>query len=465
MKPSLLFPAALALVAGALQLHACGGYDTLPRYRAHEWGTFTSVVGSDGAPIHWNPFVAVDLPGFVYRREAALRGPEHAAAQAKLDIQAALTKNSRHWLQRMETPVIYFHANQPMTVSATVKFPRGLVTEWYPQAHAFGPVIDLPGLLPGTNLSYIRWDNVAIGAKDDTVKFPVGDAPANHYFHARHTAANPLVARSPLMTQTEQDLGQAEKFLFYRGAGNFATPLAVQFEGEDRLVLQNTGSEPMLDLQVFEGRGLSGTLTTVDVLKPGERLPIALKPAEGNARRPEQAAELRRRLKDSLTRAGLFADEAESMLATWESDWFDDDGLRVLFPLPRGWTDETLPLELSPAPASLVRVMIGRAELIRPSTETRLREMLSDYGSGKTQAALAEMRRLVEPRFLEPALNRVEQMERRAALIRYGLNEGTSRAHPAFNAEMQRRASVVQEVQAAFTAQLQRPPVKAVAQN
>jgi len=37
-------------------------------YTAHEWGTFTSIQGSDGEPIRWNPFVTSDLPGFVFDR-------------------------------------------------------------------------------------------------------------------------------------------------------------------------------------------------------------------------------------------------------------------------------------------------------------------------------------------------------------------------------------------------------------
>jgi hypothetical protein len=42
-------------------------------YVAHEWGTFTSVQGADGAQMLWNPFNALELPRFVYDRPQRLR--------------------------------------------------------------------------------------------------------------------------------------------------------------------------------------------------------------------------------------------------------------------------------------------------------------------------------------------------------------------------------------------------------
>ena len=33
----------------------------------------------------------------------------------------------------METPVIYFYSDREQTVNVRVRFPHGLITEWYPQ--------------------------------------------------------------------------------------------------------------------------------------------------------------------------------------------------------------------------------------------------------------------------------------------------------------------------------------------
>src|SRR5262245_28795188 len=87
---------------------------------AHEWGTFTSVAGEDGRAIEWRALSgATDLPCFVNR----------AGAQGwinKLTLMATV---------RMETPVIYFYSPHQTGVTAKVRFPKGLMTEWYPRAN------------------------------------------------------------------------------------------------------------------------------------------------------------------------------------------------------------------------------------------------------------------------------------------------------------------------------------------
>ena len=46
--------------------------------------------------------------------------------------------------------------------------------------------------------------------------------------------------------------------------------------------------------------------------------------------------------------------------------------MRVFYVLPRQWTDDTLPLTLQPGPRELVRVMVGRAEIIPPAADWEL---------------------------------------------------------------------------------------------
>jgi len=89
---------------------------------AHEWGTFTSVQGADGVQMVWNPYVAPELPKFVYNHVAYL-----------------LVKNSLATRQRMETPVVYFYSERSRTVDVAVKFPSGQITEWFPDRSAADP--------------------------------------------------------------------------------------------------------------------------------------------------------------------------------------------------------------------------------------------------------------------------------------------------------------------------------------
>src|SRR5947208_14120232 len=90
---------------------------------AHEWGTFTSVQGSDATQLEWSPLVSSELPKFVYDSSRNC-GNARRVAESKASF---LT------LQRMETPVIYFYSDQPRTVDVAVRFPQGNVTEWFPQ--------------------------------------------------------------------------------------------------------------------------------------------------------------------------------------------------------------------------------------------------------------------------------------------------------------------------------------------
>jgi len=44
----------------------------------------------------------------------------------------------------------------------------------------------------------------------------------------------------------------------------------------------------------------------------------------------------------ALVSEGLYQREAQAMVNTWRDSWFEEDGLRVLYTLPREWTDRTL---------------------------------------------------------------------------------------------------------------------------
>ncbi len=415
----------LAATAGIAQVAACGGYNPeTPQadYTAHEWGTFTSVAGSDGTLIPWNPFIASDLPSFVYTRNAPLRGKEFAGLVAKFNLFGG--KATSHWLQRMETPVIYFHADEPVTLSATVDFPQGLVTEWFPQVAGFGPANGAAPLIADSPRSFVHWDNVKIMPHADpsqmrplrtgieslmsmTAVLPTTGL-RSHYTRARGTSANRLEVRSPLMTEAERRDGQDEEFLFYRGAGNFGTPLKVTFDDRNRVTLENTGRVALASLHFAEFKNGRARMRVVESLAAGERRVLKLAEAsEPAAVKKDLEASLRR----SLVAAGLFEDEAKAMLNTWRPDWLGDIGARVLYLLPKQWADETLPLKLNPRPKNLVRVMVGRAELIAPDIERTLTELLEPFPGMDRAARIGEVSAGLAGRFAEAAISRLQAVK------------------------------------------------------
>jgi len=123
--------------------------------------------------------------------------------------------------------------------------------------------------------------------------------------------------------------------------------------------------------------------------------------------RPLEAVqeELSTRMAEALVSAGLYLREATAMVKTWKDSWFEEDGVRVLYVLPRAWTDQTLPLRLSPAPQASVRVMVGRAEVVTPAFQQQLAAQLAQAKAGDVAAreqVLAELKKL--GRFAQPAM-------------------------------------------------------------
>src|ERR1044072_9140426 len=103
LMKSVLTASGLAAVVGLSGLLSAG--KTSSRYVAHEWGTFTSVQGGDGALLDWRPLETSRLPGFVYDWTHPGLSRQGAGGFAPGGI---LTKGGMVTLQRMETPVIYF---------------------------------------------------------------------------------------------------------------------------------------------------------------------------------------------------------------------------------------------------------------------------------------------------------------------------------------------------------------------
>jgi hypothetical protein len=79
--------------------------------------------------------------------------------------------------------------------------------------------------------------------------------------------------------------------------------------------------------------------------------------------------------------AGLTGDEATALITTWRESYFDRPGLRVFWIVPRAFTDEILPIAITPKPTTLARVLVGRTELLTPAFEQQLlRDFAFDGG-------------------------------------------------------------------------------------
>ena len=338
------------------------------RLVVHEWGTFTSIPGKEGVALEWRPLNgSSDLPKFVHTDGRGLR---HGSTKGNMSV-----------LIRMETPVIFFYPNREMDITAEVKFPKGRITEWYPQARS----VD----------AGINWGSLKL-APGAAFNLPA-DYSNNHYYAARETDAAPVQVCGTNGKPVEQ-----EKFLFYRGAGSFDLPLLIKLE-KDRLNLRNRSKEVISHVIVFENRNGKIGYTVIDNFS-GET--VTERP-----RLEKNLDEVIRDLTAALVSSGLYEKEARAMIKTWRNSWFED-GLRVFYILPTGITNATLPLSIDPQPTELVRVLVGRAEVITPElveTVKKHASMLSDDSPEVREQARQAIQKL--GRFYEPILKRILEDE------------------------------------------------------
>jgi hypothetical protein len=316
MKRALVLSMVAARVfVAAAELHPDKGLTV------HEWGTFTSVAGEDGAGIEWNVLgCKSDLPGFVIDR---------GYRNFKVGLSGTV---------RMETPVMYFYSSRDVTANVKVQFPQGTMTEWYPNADG----------APGNVGMALGWSNVKVqpGAAED---FPV-EKGSNRYYAARATDAAPLTVGE-----------QHEKFLFYRGVGSFPIPLSVRVSGYGQVTVENGAGLSVPQAILFDnhdGRVRFSVAGRIDGTSAVDE-PALHKNALGD---------LRKTIENALVAHGLFPKEARAMLDTWNDSWFEE-GSRLIYIVPSAVVDEMLPLHIDPAPAEIARAFVGRIELVTPETE------------------------------------------------------------------------------------------------
>ena len=400
-----------ALIAGPAASTFAGDYV------AHEWGTFTSVQGSDGIPLSWHPLKSSDLPDFVYDWEK----PGYSRASFPMFTSKSVISS----LQRMETPVIYFYAREEQSVDVRVDFPLGTITEWYPQAREIGPALVAGTSMNATNQSpyvtpnsRVHWTNVRLtpGKSNPGTPLP-SETSASHYFAARATDSSFVNVDSET-----NSAGEHEKFLFYRGVGNFITPLNVTESKSGGISITNTGIHALNSLLVLNIHDRIGSFVSINHLKSREGATVEVRSNSGQLPLPQLISAVSNQMCSALVGAGLYSREASAMVNTWTDSWFSEDGTRVLYLLPESWTERTLPLTLAPKPSGLVRVMVGRAELIPQAVTGKLQAELSEAAAGNQESrrqAIDELKKL--GRFAEPAVQLATNRDDAARRVAYDL--------------------------------------------
>ena len=357
-----------------------------PTYQLHEWGTFTTVAGSDGILLSGLQREEELLPAFVHSHFGFENGQAPSAAKLASVIQAqgypAFPSTGKGLGKRpvsgitvkMETPVIYFHSSEAFRAKVSVGFDGGTISQWYP-ARSGGENLPEPppSLYPQLNpvpLDQWRLDFSKPyhgGIEWDVNVLSPAESLAARTFKPRDTV-NWLRARVPEANVVRTDSGETENYLFYRGVGNFTPGLQTTVSADETLHLKNQTGGDIRYLLVFQQIGGHVSWHARNSgLKAGESLDLAevsLSPAAEGFPSPIHDS-----LKSGLTACGLMDSEANAMVQTWWTSYFETEGLRIFWVLPAVVTDRILPLTVTPPPEKIVRVMVGRSEVFRPRQE------------------------------------------------------------------------------------------------
>jgi hypothetical protein len=303
---------------------------------------------------------------------------------------------------KMETPVIYFYTSQPFEARVHVGFNGGSISQWFP-ARSGGetpppaPKMTIFGSAGGDidfAKSYngsIEW-NVQVqppSADDNASVFKPGATPT--WLYPRQTDS--------ALVRTKG--GEAEKFLFYRGLGNFSLPVKFTLPTDDTLRIENASVAPIPAMLIFNHPQYIGdkvSFTLLDPLKAGETRTVKLaEPVTSTNWQHEVYAAMR----GALMQAGLFPKEADAMLQTWWLSYFERPGLRAFWIVPESFTSSVLPLTVDPPPSQQTRVLVGRSELLTPTFEKELLE----------QFAQSEQNRFLNDRFSKAYEARVNALK------------------------------------------------------
>lgn len=358
----------LTLLTGVDSLCAAEGIGPLV---VHEWGTFTALQNEQGEQLMGINVDTEPVPGFVHNLARYLLNKEVLSSDHWVYRQKAVPKHHPLVRLRLETPVIYFYppAGMPLphTVDVNVKFRGGWLTEFYPRADVTFPVVHNGEFnfkdLSQNRIGHIAWNRLQIGTDE-----PGPETDQHVWLAPRNVAAASLTSEK----------GEHEKYLFYRGVAQQTAPLrvrtlnqgeSIQLCGTFAWFLSSNQKTTIQNLWLMETRPDGACayrrldpVSVVNDSKPPLTVVAPRRFAEAEFAATNKSR-LEEEMKQALLQEGLFADEAQALLSTWQQAYFISPGLRVFYTVPREWTDYMLPLSIS-GETQITRVMIGRVELI-----------------------------------------------------------------------------------------------------
>ncbi|MES2802700.1 MAG: hypothetical protein V4654_09435 [Bdellovibrionota bacterium] len=363
------------------------------KFVVHEWGTFTSVLGSNGQRIGGLHHEEEVLPSFIIGRDllreiSFIPGGTKCRPSKGMPVcddypDATYQVRPENVTQKMETPVIYFYSEDKKQVRVNVSFPQGIISQYFPAPTNFAPAI---GKIEGLHGGYTAFD---VEITNEKLPLPTVEH-GNVYAPARDVPAANYVRYGT----------QNEKFIFYRGLGDFATSLNIT-SAHGGITLKNNGYA-ISSVILLDVTSSTGAVKSLGELAQGTSLNLNDKDLTyfrvcTKVSRAEFETQAQEVIVNALIASGLYRDEALSMFNTWKTSYLRSHGLRALYVLSRAETNSLLPLNVTPTPDETVRTLVGRIEILHAEEE---QQMLENLRAGLPLIAK-------EDRFAEPKLRRL----------------------------------------------------------
>lgn len=422
-------------------LTLCGLNTLLNAYEMHEWGTFTTVSGSDGGMLSGLHIEEEHLPPFVYSHMGM--NPQPNSLYATLN-RASLNRNQVLVAQtadkvvipmpamkgmpraalanvtvKMETPVIYFYGDDTPKVHVKVGFHGGTISQWYPQRSSG----DTPNKLSGSKLKISEGLAKSLNGREmitnalidfskpytggiewDVEILPKSEADPAFTFKAEenHTWIYPRVPDANMLKVGDE----YEDYLFYRGIGNFPLPAVFSVDKNETLRVKNNSKQAIPFAFAFENINGKFRYKNLGLIPAGQTSTVQ----ESQWIMPKNPqVEIFQQMRQGLVNQGLSRDEANGMIKTWWKSYYNKAGLRVFWVLPQYDLERILPLSLEPKPEKSVRVIVGRADVLRPKFE---REMIAALGTH-------HFSKFSQDRFYLPYKERLEQLVKKPVFTKF----------------------------------------------
>ena len=217
----------------------------------HEWGTFTGFSTSEGVHLPFSSAIGADLPMFVYNRAAqAARlkstGPREPGRRPPPGLGLLLGKSGRP-LDAADGDAgdLLLHGcaagrGRPR------RFPERADHGILPAGAGDGAGVSQPNKGDADEDSFLSWGKVRLDPRYAVPRAWRPAAPAgparvatSPTWRTRPTTPTPArpIRRSSDLTTADSREPAEEKFLFYRGLGNFTLPVTLRPDGDDRFTL------------------------------------------------------------------------------------------------------------------------------------------------------------------------------------------------------------------------------------